>query len=76
MTERGSANYLSAREVYDFRPYTPAVAHATRPLYERVRHVIPEIEWAFFAPYVHEINRLRPHSSRHSLWTHRVSECA
>ena len=49
MTERGSANYLSAREVYDFRPYTPAFAHATRPLYERVRHVIPEIEWAFFA---------------------------
>jgi quinolinate synthase len=32
--------------------YTPEVAHATAPLYERVRRVIPEIEWAVHAPYV------------------------
>ena len=44
----------------DFRPdYTVEIARATRPLYERVRHVIPEIEWAVFAPYAHEINRLK-----------------
>ena len=44
----------------DFRPdYTVEIARATQPLYERVRHVIPEIEWAVFAPYAHEINRLK-----------------
>ncbi len=31
-------------------PYTPAVAKATRGLYEKVSHVIPEIEWPVFAP--------------------------
>src|SRR5436305_10470916 len=32
--------------------YTPEVALATAPLYERVRTVIPEVEWAVHAPYV------------------------
>jgi quinolinate synthase len=40
-------------------PFTPAIAAATAALYARVRHVVPEIEWPFFAPYVHEINRLK-----------------
>ncbi|MFC7332334.1 quinolinate synthase NadA [Rhodocista pekingensis] len=39
--------------------YTPAVAAATRPLYDRVRHVIPEVEWPFHAPLVQAINRLK-----------------
>src|SRR5690606_25634480 len=39
--------------------YTPEVAEATAPLYERVRHVIPEAEWPVHAPYIHEINRLK-----------------
>lgn len=39
--------------------YTPAVAEATRPLYDRIRHVIPEVEWPFHAPLVHAINRLK-----------------
>ncbi len=39
--------------------YTPAVARATAPLYERVRHVIPEIEWPVHAPLVDAINRLK-----------------
>jgi len=39
--------------------YTPAVARATRPLYERVKRVVPEIEWPFHAPYVDAINRLK-----------------
>ncbi len=39
--------------------YTPEVAEATAPLYERVRHVIPEVEWPVHAPYIHEINRLK-----------------
>ncbi|MFO7260493.1 MAG: quinolinate synthase NadA [bacterium] len=39
--------------------YTPEVAEATAPIYERVRHVIPEVEWPVHAPYIHEINRLK-----------------
>ncbi len=39
--------------------YTPEVAAETAPLYEKVRHVIPEIEWPFHAPYVKAINDLK-----------------
>jgi quinolinate synthase len=39
--------------------YTPAVARATRVLYAKVAHVMPEIEWAVHAPYVHAINELK-----------------
>ena len=35
------------------------VARATAPLYARVRNVVPEIEWPFFAPYVQAINALK-----------------
>ncbi len=39
--------------------YTPAVAEATRPIYERVKNVIPEVEWPVHAPYIAEIQRLK-----------------
>jgi quinolinate synthase len=39
--------------------YTPEVAAETAHLYERVRHVIPPVEWPFHAPYVAAINRLK-----------------
>ncbi|MDR3496661.1 MAG: quinolinate synthase NadA [Ancalomicrobiaceae bacterium] len=39
--------------------YTPEVAEATAHLYERVKHVIPPIEWPFLAPYVKAINELK-----------------
>ena len=39
--------------------YTPEVAEAVRPIYERLSHVIPEIEWPIFAPYVKAINELK-----------------
>jgi quinolinate synthase len=39
--------------------YTPEVAAATRGIYERVRDVIPEIEWPVHAPYVALINELK-----------------
>lgn len=39
--------------------YTPEVAAETAHLYERVRHVVPEIEWPFHAPYVKAINDLK-----------------
>ena len=39
--------------------YTPEVARLTAPIYERIRNVIPEIEWPVHAPYVAAINRLK-----------------
>ena len=38
---------------------TPDVLRATAPIYERVRDVIPEIEWPLHAPYVEAIRRLK-----------------
>ncbi|MBM4196849.1 MAG: quinolinate synthase NadA [Gammaproteobacteria bacterium] len=39
--------------------YTPEVERLTRPLYERIRHVIPEAEWAVHAPLIAAINELK-----------------
>ncbi len=39
--------------------YTPEVARLTGPIYERVRNVIPEVEWPVHAPYIAAINRLK-----------------
>ncbi len=35
------------------------VARATAHLYERIKHVVPSVEWPFFAPYVKAINELK-----------------
>jgi quinolinate synthase len=53
-----------ARERFPILPapdlsYTPEVARATAPLYEKVRHVIPAVEWPAFAPTIHAINALK-----------------
>ena len=39
--------------------FTPEVARATRGLYAKVAHVVPEIEWSTFAPYIQAINELK-----------------
>jgi quinolinate synthase len=39
--------------------YTPAVAAAAAPLYDKVKRVVNELDWATFAPYILEINRLK-----------------
>ena len=39
--------------------YTPEVAEATKHLYEKVKDVVPAVEWQTFAPYIHAINRLK-----------------
>ena len=39
--------------------YTPDVAAATAANFERVRSVIPEVEWPAHAPYVDAINKLK-----------------
>ena len=45
-------------EHYDLSPSLDA-ARETAEIYERVRSVIPEVDWAHHAPYVREINRLK-----------------
>ena len=39
--------------------WTPEVEHATAHLYERVKHVVPPIEWPFMAPTIRAINELK-----------------
>jgi quinolinate synthase len=39
--------------------YSPAVAAATTPLYAKVKHVIPEMEWPVHAPTIAAINALK-----------------
>jgi quinolinate synthase len=39
--------------------YTPEVAAATAPIYERLRDLVPEFEWRLQAPLIHEIRRLK-----------------
>jgi quinolinate synthase len=38
---------------------TPEILQETAPIYERVRHIIPAIEWPVHAPYVAAILRLK-----------------
>ncbi len=40
-------------------PLTDDVRRVTAPYYERVRQVVPEIEWGVHAPYVAAINKLK-----------------
>ena len=35
------------------------IKKAIDPIYKKVSKVIPEIEWAFHAPLIHKINKLK-----------------
>ncbi|GAA3839080.1 quinolinate synthase NadA [[Pseudomonas] carboxydohydrogena] len=39
--------------------WTPEIERATAHLYERVKEVIPPVEWPFMAPYIKAINDLK-----------------
>jgi quinolinate synthase len=39
--------------------YTAAVAKEAAPLYDKVKRVVNELDWATYAPYILEINRLK-----------------
>jgi quinolinate synthase len=39
--------------------FTPEIARATQPLYEKVKRVIPAVEWPVHAPLIHRINELK-----------------
>lgn len=45
--------------------FTPALAATLAPLYERVKEVIPEVEWAVHAPYIAAIQELK--QQRHAV---------
>jgi quinolinate synthase len=40
-------------------PYTGSVAKETEPIFKRVEHIIPRVEWPLHAPYVSAINALK-----------------
>lgn len=40
-------------------PYNAGIAAETDPIFSRVEHVIPRVEWPLYAPYVAAINRLK-----------------
>jgi quinolinate synthase len=50
---------LEAPRPYASLDFTPEVARATDPIRERVRSVIPDLEWPVFAPYIAAINELK-----------------
>jgi quinolinate synthase len=59
-----STGLLSAAERFGVLPmpnlaWTPEVERETAHLYERVKAVIPPVEWPFHAPYVKAINDLK-----------------
>src|SRR5438270_13026295 len=43
----------------EYLPYTPEVAVKTQSILERLRGVLPDIEWPVHAPYVAAINELK-----------------
>jgi len=47
---------ISERPVLE---YTDELAAEMAPLYDKISSVVPSVEWPFFAPYIHEINRLK-----------------
>lgn len=52
-------NLVPAAPIPSALTYTPQVAADTALIFDRVRHVIPEVEWPVYAPYIDAINKLK-----------------
>src|SRR5215467_7991395 len=50
---------LSGGAAEQLLDYTPEIALKTRPIFEKLRGVLPEIEWPVHAPYVAAIHELK-----------------
>jgi quinolinate synthase len=50
---------LEASRAYASLDYTPEVARLTAPVHDKVRSVIPDLEWPVHAPYIAAINELK-----------------
>jgi quinolinate synthase len=55
----GTPRMRAPAGLFEPLPYTQEVAQATAPYYEKVKAVVPSIEWPFFAPYIKAINELK-----------------
>src|SRR5687768_9328305 len=55
----GGIKTMETSRILPVLDYTPEVALATASLRERVRPVIPDLEWPFHAPYIKAINELK-----------------
>jgi quinolinate synthase len=55
MNAKGLGQVLAPEDL----DFTPEVEHSTAAVYERLRDVIPEIEWPVHAPYIAAIRRLK-----------------
>jgi quinolinate synthase len=50
---------LETPRPYASLDFTPEVARATAAIHDKVRSVIPDLEWPVFAPYIAAINELK-----------------
>jgi quinolinate synthase len=55
----GQRMNLETPRPYASLDYTPEVERATASIHEKVRSVIPDLEWPVFAPYIAAINELK-----------------
>jgi quinolinate synthase len=53
------ARILDQPDTVEDWAFTPEIKRSTAPIYERLRGVIPEIEWPVHAPYIAAIQRLK-----------------